>query len=170
MSSQGSVPDLREGGKSPSASLESGRHGATMITCVLIFPLKLYFEIIIDSKEVAKIVQSFWRVATESIKPPQEPELSYPLLFHFPLQPIKTLQTVKKTNKTKQNSTERSHVSFTHRWSFCLLRNLGPVPWRMDHTSPQNPIIAKPGAILFFLRGKIHVTLTQLFKVWHLVY
>lgn len=73
-----------------------------MITCVLIFPLKLYFEIIIDSKEVAKIVQSFWRVATEPMKAAQEPGLSHPLPIHFPLQPIKTLRTVKKTNKTKQ--------------------------------------------------------------------
>lgn len=74
-----------------------------MITCVLILPLKLYFEIIIDSKEVAKIVQSFWRVATEPIKVAREPELSHPLPIHFPLQPIKTLRTVKKTNK--QNKT-----------------------------------------------------------------
>lgn len=106
MSSQRSVPDLREGGQSPSASLESGRHGATMSTCVLIFPLKSYFEIIIDSKEVAEIVQSFWRVATESIKPPQEPELSYPLPFHFPLQPIKTLRSVKK-KQTKNKTAQR---------------------------------------------------------------
>ena len=45
---------------------------------------------------------SFSRTATESAEPPQEPELSHPLLFHFPLQTIKAVRTVVKKKKKKK--------------------------------------------------------------------
>lgn len=49
------------------------------------FSFTLYLKIIIDSGSCKNSAESYWRVAVESVKLPQQPELLYSPLFYFPL-------------------------------------------------------------------------------------